>query len=146
MKNNGWKFRDFIKVEESSMNTYYPLAGSFAVIRCSGKFLLCYNIWRKQWEIPAGSREGNETPMDCAKRELFEETGQLVAELTFKGLLKSEHIETASVKYNPVYTSTIDRLMPFQENTETSQIILWDLQEEIGYIDEVDYRIISCID
>jgi ADP-ribose pyrophosphatase len=29
------------------------------------------------WEIPAGTRDGNETPLDCAKRELAEETGFL---------------------------------------------------------------------
>ncbi len=29
------------------------------------------------WEIPAGTRDGNEMPLQCAKRELAEETGFL---------------------------------------------------------------------
>lgn len=27
------------------------------------------------WEVPAGTRDGDEAPLDCAKRELTEETG-----------------------------------------------------------------------
>jgi len=62
------------------------LAGSYAVIKCDDKYLLCYNTLRKQWELPAGQREKNETPKECAIRELFEETGQCVSKIDFKGL------------------------------------------------------------
>jgi hypothetical protein len=40
------------------LNSYQPLIGSFAVIKCKGKTLLCYNNWRNQWEIPVGQRGG----------------------------------------------------------------------------------------
>ncbi|MGD6834837.1 NUDIX domain-containing protein [Sutcliffiella halmapala] len=89
-KNNGIEFLDFISMSEEDMFNYQPLAGSFAVIKCEGKYLMCYNVWRKQWELPAGCREGDETPKECAIRELFEETGQIVSDLEFKGLLKSK--------------------------------------------------------
>lgn len=91
-QNNGYQFLDFVFVKEEEMDQYQPLAGSFAIIICEQKYLICYNIWRKQWELPAGKREEGETAKECAIRELFEETGQNVADLEFIGLLKMENI------------------------------------------------------
>ncbi|MBN6205691.1 NUDIX hydrolase [Ralstonia pickettii] len=144
-KNNGFHFLDFLVVKEDEIFNYHRLAGSYAVIRCAGKYLFCYNIWREQWELPAGKREENETSKDCAIRELYEETGQSVSSLEFKGLLKMKNLSNGEVKYNPVYVTTLEELQPFQENNETSAIKLWDLKEQIGCIDEVDIKIFSYI-
>ncbi|WP_187442032.1 NUDIX domain-containing protein [Sutcliffiella horikoshii] len=144
-KNNGRVFLDFISMTEEVIDNYLPLAGSFAVIKCKGKYLLCYNIWREQWELPAGRREGDETPKECAIRELFEETGQMVSDLDFKGLLKFQKTISGEVAYNPVYFTEMERLQPFIENEESSEIRLWDLKEEIGYLDEVDIRLLEYI-
>lgn len=142
-KNNGYEFLDFIHVNEEEMFGYTPIAGSFAVLTCSGKFLMGYNTWREQWELPAGQREDNETPKQCAIRELYEETGQIVNDLEFKGLSKVRNVSNGSIKYNPVYWTFIEQLQPFQKNLETSEIKLWDLEESIGYIDEIDLKIIN---
>ncbi|WP_404443182.1 NUDIX hydrolase [Sutcliffiella horikoshii] len=144
-KNNGREFVDFIRMSEKDMVNYLPLAGSFAVIKCEGKYLMCYNVWREQWELPAGRREGRETPKECAIRELFEETGQMVSDLTFKGLLKSQKAISGEFKFNPVYFSEMKKLQPFIENGETSEIRLWDLKEKLGYFDSVDIRIFDYI-
>ncbi|WP_279401561.1 NUDIX hydrolase [Piscibacillus salipiscarius] len=128
-------------IKESEMHNYHRLAGSYAVIKCDGRYLLCYNTLRKQWELPAGRREENESPKDCAIRELYEETGQSVSSMTFKGLLKMMNVATREVKYNPIYFTTLDQLQPFQVNKETSEIYLWDLKSQVGYIDEVDIKI-----
>lgn len=144
-KNNGREFVDFITMSEEDIYDYLPLAGSFAVIKCEGKYLMCYNLWRKQWELPAGRREGYETPKECAIRELFEETGQMVSDLEFKGLLKSQKIINGEISYNPVYFTEMKKLQPFIENEETSDIRLWDLKEKLGYFDSVDIRIFDYI-
>ncbi|RZT23627.1 NUDIX domain-containing protein [Fictibacillus sp. BK138] len=143
-KNNGIEFLEFINVTEEEIFNYPPLAGSFAVIKCEGKYLMCYNVWREQWELPAGSREDGETPKECARRELYEETGQIVTDLKFKGLLKSKKLN-GEIKFNPVYFTNMEKLQPFKENEETSKIMLWDLREEIGSIDSVDIRILDFI-
>ncbi|QUW22640.1 NUDIX domain-containing protein [Sporosarcina sp. Marseille-Q4063] len=144
-KNNGFKFLEFINIKEIEIKFYQPVAGSFAIVKCEGKYLLCYNVWRQQWEFPAGHREQDETPKECAMRELYEETGQVVANLEFKGLLKVKNTMNGFIKYNPVYFAVIETLQPFMGNEETTEIMLWDLNEEIGVIDEVDLKIVDYV-
>ena len=108
-KNNGFEFLDFLILEESEIYGYQRLAGSYVVIKSDDKFLLCFNTLRKQWELPAGQREENETPKECAIRELYEETGQSVLGLEFKSLLKVKNLFTDEIKYNPVYSSTLEK-------------------------------------
>ena len=60
--------------------------------------------------MPAGQREEHETPKECALRELYEETGQKVFDLEFKGLLKSKKLIDNQVKYNPVYLTDVEKL------------------------------------
>ena len=139
--NSGFEFLEFIFVEETEIYNYHRLAGSYAVIKCNSKYLLCYNTLRKQWELPAGHREANETPKDCAIRELYEETGQRVLNMEFKGLLKVKNVVNGVIKYNPIYFTTLEKLQPFRKNNETLEIRLWDLEEKFGHIDEVDLKI-----
>lgn len=45
--------------------------------KLSGKWLYCRHKDRDTWETPGGHIEAGETPLDCAKRELYEETGAI---------------------------------------------------------------------
>jgi 8-oxo-dGTP diphosphatase len=143
LKDNGFKFLEFIYIPEAEINSFQPLAGSYAVIKCKEKYLMCYNLWREQWELPAGRREADETPKECAIRELYEETGQIVSDLEFKGLLVAKNIHSGVIKYNPVYFTSVEKIQPFRENEETTEIKLWDLKEELGDMDSVDIRILD---
>lgn len=145
MLNKTWEFIGFLVIPEQDMDDYSKLAGSYAIVKCSGKFLICYNKWRQQWEFPAGKREIGESAMQCAIRELYEETGQIVTDFTFKGLLKSKNLTTGAIKYNPVYLAEIQSLQPFIKNDEIEKIMLWDLKEDIGPFDELDWAIITFI-
>lgn len=51
----------------------------FAVViaKSHRKWVLCKHRLRDTWEIPGGHREPGETILECAKRELYEETGAL---------------------------------------------------------------------
>ncbi|QHJ69955.1 NUDIX hydrolase [Planococcus halotolerans] len=144
-KNNGFEFLDFIAMKEEEIKDYAPIAGSFAVISCDGKVLMVYNVWREQWELPAGRREGDETERECAIRELYEETGQYITELEFKRLLKLENTSDGRVKYNPVFAGSMAELQPFLKNDETSEMKLWDRSGELGVIDEMDLKILDYV-
>lgn len=49
----------------------------------SGKYLLVKGFTGK-WSFPKGHREENETPHDCAKREIYEETGITIDDIQSK--------------------------------------------------------------
>lgn len=46
------------------------------------------HAWEQSsWEVPAGTFNGNEAPLNCAKRELAEETGLLASRYTSLGVV-----------------------------------------------------------
>ena len=57
----------------------YKYVVIFAVF--SDKWVFCKHKSRESWETAGGHIETGETPLDAAKRELFEETGALEFEI-----------------------------------------------------------------
>ena len=135
------EFIEFISISEEDALTYGKLAGSYAIIQVEDDILFALNRFRKQWELPAGRPEMNETPKECAIRELYEETGQRIENLVFKGLAKIRNLDTQHVKYNPIYFCKVDQLTDFIPNDEMEKITLWDLTSDIGTVDQVDFQI-----
>jgi 8-oxo-dGTP diphosphatase len=60
----------------------------------------------------------------------------------FKGIIKVMK-PSGDIKFNPVFYGELEDLVEFKENDETEEILLWDLSEEIGYVDEVDKEVIA---
>ncbi|WP_054024099.1 NUDIX domain-containing protein [Bacillus sp. FJAT-28004] len=139
---DGFELLACIAMKEDELRMDEPLAGSYAVIKCGERYLICFNKWRKQWEVPAGGREEGETPKECAMRELFEETSQIVNDLEFIGLIKVKR-PNGEIKYNPIYYANVGEIIPFEANEETEKILLWDLIDDIGYMDEVDKEVLE---
>jgi 8-oxo-dGTP diphosphatase len=143
-QNNGFELIEFIEMNEMKMNKYHPLAGSYAIIEKKGGYLLGFNSLRQQWEVPAGKREKGETPLECAQRELREETGQFVEDLDFIGLARVRNLQNGTEKFNPIYYSTVHSLHPFLQNEETTEIRVWDFKKSI-HIDQVDLAILDYV-
>ena len=145
---SGWTLLEFLKIAEHEISNYENVTGAFAIINVNGKFLIGYNSLRRQWEFPAGGIEKGETARAAAKRELFEETHQKCENLKFKGLFKISS-PNGETKYQAVFSGLIDNLLPFEKcaTDEMDEIKLWDLKEDIGYVDECDLKMVemSCL-
>lgn len=145
----GWKLLEYFKIEETDIDKYVNVTGAFAILKIKDKYVLGYNNWRKQWEFPAGHIEEGETPRCAAERELFEETHQRNSNLIFKGLAKVRDAKD-NIRYQAIFYCEQEELSEFIKNDddEMDKILLWNMVENIGYIDEVDLKIVqlSCID
>ena len=144
---SGWVLLEYLKIEESDIGKY-NVTGAFAIVKVGNRYLFGFNHWRKQWELPAGGIEQGETARKAAERELFEETHQENSALIFKGLAKIMKPD-GEIRYQAIYQGVQDELLPFdkKDNDEMDEIILWDLIQDIGYVDECDLKILelSCL-
>ena len=143
---SGWTLLEYIDIEEKDIDKYENVTGAYAILKIADKYVVGYNGWRKQWEFPAGGIDEGETAREAAIRELYEETHQKNEELEFKGLFKVEDAK-GKIKYQAVFVGEQDELSPFKykENDEMDEIKLWDMKEDIGYVDECDVKIVQMV-
>ena len=143
---SGWKLMEYLDIDESDICKYPNVTGSYAILRIKDKYVIGYNGWRKQWEFPAGGIDEGETARQAAVRELYEETHQRNEDLVFKGLFKVEDAK-GIVKYQAVFVGSQEELLPFERQSmdEMDEIMLWDMKEDIGYVDECDVKIVQIV-
>lgn len=143
---SGWKLLEYIDIKEEDIEKYPNVTGAYAILKIADKYVVGYNGWRKQWEFPAGGIDEGETAREAAIRELYEETHQRNEQLVFRGLFKVEDAK-GNIKYQAIFTCQQDELIPFEhtEFDEMNEIMLWDMNEDIGYVDECDVKIVRMI-
>ena len=143
---SGWIVHEYLDISEGDIGKYKNVTGSYAIIRIKDKYLIGYNNWRDQWEFPAGGIDAGETARQAAFRELFEETHQEVNDLEFKGLFRVTDSH-GTEKYQAVYVGKLDELAPYvySDSDEMTKIRLWNMKEDIGYVDECDVAIAKTV-
>lgn len=58
------------------------------VAQYQGRWVFCRHKDRDTWEIPGGHREAIESPIEAARRELYEETGAIAVDIEPVGIYK----------------------------------------------------------
>ena len=136
----GDTFLEFIPLtNEKDINSriHTPLIGSWVIAEHEGKLLLVFPKKYQHWELPSGRIEEGETPGNCARRELFEESGQSVNNVDFIGLAKMR-ANNGKVKFAAIFTTCLSAMTAFQPNEEIEKNTYWDFSSNIGYISEID--------
>lgn len=143
---SGWTLLEYLDITESDICKYNNITGAYVILMIGDKLVVGFNSWRNQWELPSGGIEEGETARQAAIRELYEETHQNIEELDFKGLIKVEDPK-GYTKYQAVFAGCQNELSPFihAENDQMEKIYLWDMKENIGYVDECDKKIVEIV-
>lgn len=136
-----------IQEDELYQNRNITPTSAYAIIEVQGKFLIGYNSYREQWEFPAGKIESGETAMEAARRELYEETHQIVDELAFCGLFKIYDKTKKEYRFRAVYRGEAESLTEFVswENDEMLDIRLWDFGDPSIYVDQIDTKMVEML-
>lgn len=95
----------------------------WVISRYKGQWLLTRHGDRGL-EFPGGKVENGETPYDAAIREVYEETGGIVSEMTYIGQYEVEGKGAIIVKN--VYFAVVDRLVEKNDYMETFGPVLLD--------------------
>jgi len=112
----------------------YKYADVAAVYK--GKWIFCKHRDRDTWEHPAGHIEPGETPLEAAKRELYEETGAINSDIEplFDYWVYGELDGTKIVGNGQVYFATIHALGELPCDSEMEKIEFFDdLPDDLTY-------------
>lgn len=95
----------------------------------NGKYVLSRHKDRTTWETQGGHIEPGETPLEAAKRELWEESG--AAEYTIEPLFDYWATDDIGWSTGAVYRAEITKLGPIPAGSEMAEVRLFDTLPEV---------------
>ncbi len=123
-----------ILFEDISKAEYFPLQYVVVAARCQDKWIFVRHKQRNTWEIPGGHIEAGETIAAAAKRELWEETGAVNANICPVCIYGVDH--NGNISYGALMFAMISEWEPLPESFEMAERILSDkLPAELTYPD-----------
>jgi 8-oxo-dGTP diphosphatase len=124
-----------------------PLTHTIIAARYADHWLMIYNKRRNSWELPGGGIMPGESPVECARRELCEESSQVADEMHYRGRFLIRLVD-GSYEYGMLYQTELEDLYPFTINEETTQLRLVPCTyTEVDAIDEYQsFMFAQCYD
>ncbi|NDK07819.1 NUDIX domain-containing protein [Candidatus Gracilibacteria bacterium] len=122
-------------------DSWYRVSVKALILNEKGEFLLCKES-KGVWDFPGGGLDYNENPIDCLKRELFEEMGleteEIIEKPEFFITAYKENSKTRPYIANIFYKVKLKNLN-FKESDECIEIGFFDKKKvlEINSIENV---------
>ena len=109
-----------------------PAVTTIGFVEHDGRFLILRRAqepFHGRWDMPGGFVEAGETPQECLRRELTEETGLQVAELTVIGAYRSRYGDGGRFTVDVAYHARTDseRLSLSDEKSEAAWVSLAEM-------------------
>lgn len=115
-------------VDDAAMPDDAPMPAALTAVWCGQQLLLVFDRFRRQWELPGGGIDPGETPRQAAIRELREESGLDLPNLTLAGYAHFRLTTPPRQEYAAVYTAEVPGPhQDFVPNDEISAICWWDI-------------------
>ena len=113
--------------------TFYPLSEvdpaqcKYAIIAAQyqGQWIFCKNK-NRQWELAGGHIEAGETPLEAAKRELYEETGATIFDIT-------PICAYSITSYGVIFYANVKTLAPLPPSEIETIGLFDDLPQELSF-------------
>jgi 8-oxo-dGTP pyrophosphatase MutT (NUDIX family) len=102
-----------------------PAPASLVVVTHADAALMIFDSWRKEWELPGGTREPGETPRQAAIRELHEETGIHTTALSFAAVAEFDLRNPDRHELLAIYRTHLDEPPPLIVNDEALAFRWW---------------------
>ena len=123
------------------------LSSAFVIGNYEQKWLLGFNNWRKQLEVPAGKRELGERIEETAAREYLEETHQKITDLKLIRVVELENT-FGDRRFRAIFTGKIEEMVPFyKNNSDEMDYTLLVFFNEINKrkMDVLDYQLLKLL-
>jgi len=118
--------------ELARLGEQIAVPASLVVVVHADVVLMMFDSWRKQWELPGGMREQGETARQAAVRELREETGIHMVDLTFAAVAEFDLVKPVRRELLAVYQVRLRDVPRLVVNDEALGFRWWRPSEPVS--------------